>query len=775
MRLTVILSLIFFSYSVLIQTKNTTTTYANYNVVPLVQKVTYLSDQSNFILNKKTKISYVDDDLLHLADFLSDYIYENIGLKLDIEQGQSEKNQIVLKTGLESENPEAYQIDIQPNLIVVNGTSPAAIFRALQTLRKSIPAKRTDRIVFPIAQIDDFPKFKHRGALLDVSRHFYSFDFIKKFIDVLALYNMNVFHWHLTDDQGWRVEIKKYPKLTQVGSQRKETAIDRHSEEYDGKLYGGYYTQEQIKELVDYARQRHITVIPEIDIPGHTLAALASYPELGCTGGPYDVGRGWGIYEDVLCVGNDSVFTFLDDVFSEIAALFPAEYIHIGGDECLKNRWMSCPKCKKRIDDLRLADTREHLVGEQLQSYFIRRVEKIINNKGKKIIGWDEIQEGGIAPNATIMSWRGVEGGIYAANEGHDVIMTPEAYVYLDYYQSTQSAEPYTFGWLTDLKKVYSFDPIPVGLSQDKYNYILGGQVNVWTEYIPDEKSVEYMLLPRMAALAETLWSYPDKKDYNDFVSRMYKQSLFLDKLAYRNCKIAYAVQAEYKYDTINHEIKAVLSTFDNTPIYYTLDGREPNKRSQIYKEPVKINSSATLRAVVFRNNKREQEYTQEFKFNKATLRPIKLVSKPDKKYPFGGQTTLVDGQSGSKESYRTGTWIGFMGQELNATIHLDPKTIVSSVSVNCFINTRGGLFPPGYMIVQLSDDGKDFSTVYSQDFSIPDAHQKPYIGDYKANFDQRRANYIRVILKPIKSFLSNWSEKMLSSTYLMVDEIVVE
>lgn len=747
------------------------------NVVPVLSSVEFVKNKTPFVLDKSTKIVYDegDDEQRSLAEFLSGYINELLGFCLDITTSAREKNVILLQSDLDVNEQEAYLLNVSSDKIVINGASNAGIFYGIQTLRKSIPAPESGKISFPAVNISDGPRFKHRGVSLDVSRHFFPADFVKKYIDVLAMYNMNVLHWHLTDDHGWRIKIKKYPKLAETGSHRAETAVDRHSEEYDGKPYGGFYTQEEIKDIVEYARRRYITVIPEIDIPGHTLAVLASYPHLGCTGGPYQVASGWGIFEDVLCAGNDSVFTFLDDVFTEVAELFPSKYIHIGGDECLKNRWNDCPKCQQRIKEQGIVEIKSHGKGEQLQSYFIHRVEEMINKKGKSIIGWDEILEGGIAPNATVMSWRGTEGGVYAANKCHDVIMTPEAYLYLDYYQSPEvDKEPYTFGWLTPLEKVYNYDPMPHELPHDKKKHILGGQVNVWAEYMPTADNVEYMLLPRMAALAETLWSYPQVKDYQKFVSRMYKQSLLLDKLGYKNCKRAYEVQANYDYDLDKHEVKAYLSAFDDSPIYYTLDGSSPTDTSDKYTSPVIINRSQTLKVAVYRDGQKGAVYENDFSFNKATARPVILRNEPDNRYAFNGAATLIDGQKGYPQSYRTGTWLGFLGNDLDATVSLDNEDPISSVSINVFVNTRGNLFLPKSVLIEVSDNGKDFRKVYIEKYPDLKVHEKPHVQALNVSFPEVKASYVRIVLENIGT-VPNWHEKAGAKAYLMVDEIVVE
>jgi len=371
----------------------------------------------------------------------------------------------------------------------------------------------------PFVDIEDVPRFAWRGMHLDVGRHMFPIDFIKKYIDYLAFHKLNVFHWHLTEDQGWRIEIKKYPKLTEISAFRNETIVGHHStnpQKFDGQKYGGFYTQEEIKEVVKYANERFITVVPEIEMPGHAIAALAAYPELSCTGGPFDVRTSWGISDDIFCAGNENTFEFLKIVLSEVVELFPSKFIHIGGDEAPKARWHECLKCKKRIADENLAD--EH----ELQSYFIQRIEKYLNSKGKEIIGWDEILEGGLAPNAAVMSWRGNSGGIEAAKQKHNVVMAPTTRCYFDYYQTEyKDNEPLSIGGFLPLEKVYSFNPIPSELTKEEAKFIIGAQANVWTEYMPNPKQVEYMAFPRMSALAEVVWTNNENKNFNDFLSRM--------------------------------------------------------------------------------------------------------------------------------------------------------------------------------------------------------------------------------------------------------------
>lgn len=513
---------------------------ADYNVIPLPQDIS-LSEGNPFILKSSTNIVYTsgDEKLKASAEFLSEYIEFSTGLKLKITDKAKDKNCIVLTTSLSHENKEAYELTVTANQINVNGASANGVFYGIQTLRKSLQPDWNDKEVsFAAVKIIDYPRFGYRGALLDVGRYFFSAEFVKRYIDILALHNINRLHWHLTEDQGWRVEINKRPKLVEVGSMRKETLVGHlrldTPHKFDNTPHGGFYTQDEIRDIVKYAADRYITVIPEIDLPGHMLAALAAYPELGCTGGPYEVATKWGVFEDVLCAGKEDTFLFLEDVFSEIIELFPSEYIHVGGDECPKTRWKVCPHCQAKIKELNLKADKKHTAEDMLQSYFVGRVEKFLNSKGRKIIGWDEILQGGIAPNATVMSWRGMEGGIEAARQSHDVIMTPYKEVYIDYYQSEDKEnEPLSIGGYIPVERVYKFEPVPQELNDKEKKHIIGTQVNLWTEYISKPDHIEYMLLPRLAAISEVQWGQADKKDYDLFLTRLQHLFKFYDKYGY--------------------------------------------------------------------------------------------------------------------------------------------------------------------------------------------------------------------------------------------------
>jgi N-acetyl-beta-hexosaminidase/alpha-L-fucosidase len=482
----------------------------------------------SFALDTSTVLMASDSDVLS-ATFFNDYLQRFYGLHLHVNKAGA-AHAITLHTDPGGKDGQ-YHLETTTNGITIVGSTHAGTFYGIQTLIQLLPltpfqttpngpiVKTQNGVLnIPAVKIDDYPRFAYRGLHLDVGRHFFSVDFVKRYIDFIALHKMNYFHWHLTEDQGWRIEIKKYPKLTEVGAWRSGTIIGHHpGTGNDSTPHGGYYTQDQIREVVKYAADRYITVIPEIEMPGHASAALAAYPWLGCTGGPYHVQQTWGVFKDVYCAGNDSVFQFLQDVVDEILPLFPARYIHIGGDECPKDSWKTCPKCQRRMKELGLKNE------DELQSWFVQRMEKYINGKGKSIIGWDEILEGGIAPNATIMSWRGEKGGIEAAKQHHNVIMTPGQYVYFDHSQ-THNDDSLTIGGYLPLEQVYNYQPIPAGLDGNDTSYVLGAQANVWTEYMSNPSKVEYMLFPRLSALSEVLWSPGASRDYLDFQHRLATQ-----------------------------------------------------------------------------------------------------------------------------------------------------------------------------------------------------------------------------------------------------------
>ena len=496
---------------------------ASYDVVPLPDKV-FMTRRLPFMLSQETKIAYKgDENMLRNADFLSLYIKELTGMKLEVVKAEKkQRNAIVLKLSKDVKEDEGYGITINDAGISIEGKTAAGVFYGIQTLRKSLPIVKDAKVIeLPAVQITDAPRFGYRGMMLDVSRHFFSVEFVKKYIDMIALHNMNVLHWHLTDDQGWRIEIKKYPRLTEIGSNRSQTVVGRNSQVYDGTPYGGYYTQDELREIVKYAHERYIEVVPEIDMPGHMLAALAAYPEYGCTGGKYEVGTSWGVFDDILCAGKDETFTFVENILDEVLDIFPSKFIHIGGDEAPRVRWKTCELCQKRIEEEGIKADDKMSAEAKLQGYFAKRVEKYLNGKGRRIIGWDELLESDVNESATIMSWRGMEGGLKASALGHDVVMTPTDHAYFDHYQVEETwNEPLLICCSLPMDKVYAFEPAPDTLSPEAKKHILGAQANLWTEYITNESLAEYQVLPRMGALAETQWMQPDKKNYDNFVER---------------------------------------------------------------------------------------------------------------------------------------------------------------------------------------------------------------------------------------------------------------
>ena len=488
---------------------------ANYEVIPLPQEIKITT--GNFVLNDRTSIVYPKDnkEMQQNANLLAEYIHQMSGKKLKVTDEPVTSNAIILATGLNADNAEAYQLKVTQDNVTITGTSEAGTFYGIQTLRKSLPITNKGDISLPAAEINDYPRFSYRGVHLDVSRHFFPADSVKHFIDMMALHNINRLHWHLTDDQGWRIEIKKRPELTTIGSKRSETVIGHNSGEYDGIPYSGFYTQDEAREIVKYAKERHITVIPEIDLPGHTTAALASYPELGCTGGPYKVLCSFGVFPDVLCAGNDQTLQFTKDVLDEIMDIFPSEYIHIGGDECPKSRWEKCPKCQAKIKELGIKALPKHSKENQLQTYFMSELEKEINAHGRRMLGWDEVLEGGLTPNSTIMSWRGIQGGIEAARQHHDVIMTP---IQRLYFSNPRINKMTGFEWMN---RVYNFEPVPAELTDAEKKFVIGTQGCIWTEWTADSTKMEWQILPRMAALSEIQWTLPEHKNFERFMERL--------------------------------------------------------------------------------------------------------------------------------------------------------------------------------------------------------------------------------------------------------------
>ncbi len=595
---------VFFSTAMIIM--GTNINMSKVSIIPKPKEIKIHNGQ--FKINESTKIIIESDNpkVESVAEYFTKQFNSASGFSLRIyKAGKKDGAQNVIvfsdKNLDSSLGDEGYFLTSNTEKITLNGTAHG-LFYGVQTLFQLLPvevysSKKVANVNWsmPAVEIKDKPRFKWRGMHLDVGRHMFPVSFIKKYIDYIAMDKLNTFHWHLTEDQGWRIEIKKYPKLTEIGAWRNGTQIGK-TDSIDNKRYGGFYTQDEIREIVKYAEDRFVTVVPEIEMPGHSVAALSSYPELSCTGGPFEVRTLWGISDDIYCAGNDSVFTFLKNVLTEVMQLFPSKYIHIGGDEAPKDRWEKCQKCQARIEKEGLKN--EH----ELQSYFIKRIEKFLNSKGRQIIGWDEILEGGLAPNAAVMSWRGIEGGINAAKQKHNVVMTPTNYCYFDYYQGQPENEPLAIGGFLPLEKVYSYEPVPEELNSDEQKYIMGAQANLWTEYIDTPELAEYMTLPRICALAEVGWSPKEKRNLDDFLNRMELHYNRLDQLGI-NYRWPSLKGLNYKNVFIENATLRIISTKSNTEIHYTIDRSDPTINSLLYTKPIKVWQSTIFKIKEFASN----------------------------------------------------------------------------------------------------------------------------------------------------------------------------
>ena len=749
---------------------------ADFNIIPRPQQVN-VSNDAPFTLSTKTVISLGtnNQDMKRNANMLASYIEQATGIRPAVGKGKNGAT-IILTIDKTIANAEGYKLDADAKQIRIAGASAAGVFYGIQTLRKSLPLVngKASKVSIPAVHIADAPRFAYRGTHLDVSRHFVTADSVRQFIDMLALHNINRFHWHLTDDQGWRIEIKKYPLLTQIGSKRAQTVIGHNSGKYDGKPYGGFYTQKQIRDIVKYAADRYITIVPEIDLPGHMQAALAAYPDMGCTGGPYEVWQKWGVSDNVLCAGNDKTLTFIDNVLKEITQLFPSKYIHVGGDECPKTQWQKCPKCQARIKALNLEAKDGHSAEERLQSYIITHASNYLKSLGRNTIGWDEILEGGLAEGATVMSWRGESGGIAAAKQHHDVVMTPNSYLYFDYYQSLDKAnEPLAIGGYLPLETVYSYEPMPKELTADEARHIIGVQANIWTEYMPTFKQMQYMALPRLAALSEVQWSQPALKDYNSFTNRLTEFTHLYDRLGYNYAKHLYNVAIHVDSDNKWREILIHMTTAGNAEIRYTLDGTEPTANSTLYTGAIVLQKSAKIRAAAFRDGKRSSVTSQDISFNKATACPVELLQPTHKNYTYKGGATLTDGLLGDK-GFGTGRWLGFSGNDLEAVIDLKQNTDVSSVSLNTCVDKGSWIFDARNIEVSVSADGKSFTKVASKSLPALEEQTPDNIYTYELTFPQTTTRYVKVTATSEHN-IPEWHGGKGKPAFLFVDEISIK
>lgn len=692
---------------------------ADYNVIPQVQNLS-VKDGDVYVFDSSRKLVYDNQDSRRSLELFAQDLEELVGIRPSVAAGTSEdaKDNVYFTLGLQDGRKEAYSINVSSDGILVRAVAPEGIYRATRTLLKSVGTEKTSSVEFPSAEVSDWPRFGYRGLMLDVSRHFSDVEMVKRTIDMLALHQLNIFHWHLTDDQGWRIEIKSHPELTEVGAWRDDTVVGRYlgGTDYptDGKRHGGFYTQEQIREIVAYAKERYIEIIPEIDLPGHTSAVLAAYPQLGCEDKEYKVANRWGVIRDVLCAGNPASLDLFKDIMDEVCDLFPGKYIHLGGDECVKDRWKACPKCQKKIRELGLKDGSRYSKEDYLQSWFMGEVASFVQSKGKRVIGWDEILEGVPMDDSVIMSWRGTEGGITAARMGHDVVMTPTSDMYFDQSQTLASQlEEIPVGGFINVMKVYSYEPLPASLTPEQQKHILGCQANVWCEYMPEERIRQYQMLPRLAALSEVQWTMPERKNYKDFLKRLPKMLSIYDHYGYNYAKHIFDVACSYSVNVEKGSLEVSLSTLGNDPIYYTLDGTSPQtKKAMLYDDtPIVISSPSELKVSVLRNGKFTKEETL-FKLdcNKATFKKVNISTTLNIMQAHLPHEILTDGIIGSLrcDDYR---WMSCTGR-MSLVLDLGKSESFSRIGWVALNSKSENILVPQNVKIQISEDGKQYCTI---------------------------------------------------------------
>ncbi|WP_235291682.1 beta-N-acetylhexosaminidase [Portibacter lacus] len=663
---------------------------------------------------------------------------------------------------------EGYELEITPDAITIKANDHNGFVHGIQTISQLIPISGGNHFL-PTLTIKDQPRFQWRGLMLDVSRHFFEKEYILKTIERMSYFKLNTLHLHLIDDQGWRIEIKKYPKLTEVGAFRVNQE-DKHwqarpkNDPNEKGTFGGFYTQEDIKEIVAHASKYGITVIPEIEMPAHVTSAIASYPEFSCLETPVAVPSGglWPI-TDIYCAGKEGTFEFLEDVLVEVMDLFPSKYIHIGGDEATKTNWETCDDCQNRMKQEGLDNT------EELQSYFVKRIEKFLNSKGRILIGWDEILEGGLAPGATVMSWRGTKGGWEASEQGHDVVMTPESHMYFNMYQGEADHEPLAFGGYTTMSKVYHFDPIVDSMSAEQKNHVLGAQANLWSEYITDEDISEYMIFPRLPALAEVLWSPKNKTDWTNFSKKINPLFQRLDKMDVNYSKSVYAVTSNSQLDTAKNELTISLKNeIPNSEIRYALNDDELNAEATKYTAPFLINESATIQAAVFENGKPVgRTLEKEFNFHKAFGKNLSYNPRYHKSYSGTGNKTLVNVIRGSK-NFHDKQWLAWLSPEVEIIMDMVESTEMTSVSIGSMENQGSGIYFPIKFEVFLSSDGGQFDKV--GEISRPFKNNVlSTLEHFKISFEKQNAQFIKVKITNLGSPPKG------GGAWIFLDEITVE
>lgn len=745
---------------------------ASMDIIPAPEHMTVDSSAAPFKLD--SGVAVIAPDMAAESAIFKDFVEKLTAIRLGSDQSAARK--IIFKVLADAPSPQYYQVTVNDKTIVAAGGSKEGVFTAAMMLVKAIGAGSAGAVEIPNFDLSGVPAYGYRGAHFDVSRHFFDVDDVKTFIDMLALHGINRFHWHLTDDQGWRLEIKKYPRLTEIGSRRDSTVIGRNSGRWDNVPVEGFYTQEQAREIVDYAKKRHIEIIPEIDMPGHMLAAMAAYPELGCAGGPYDVWTEWGITEKVLCPGNPKTMEFITDVLNEVMDIFPFDIIHIGGDECPKDLWKTCPKCQALIKQLGIKAKGRFSAEDILQGYVTRHAADVAAARGRRIIGWDEILESDIPADAIIMSWRGENGAKEGVERDHDVVLVPNDYLYFDYYQTKDvEHEPFAIGGFVPVEKVYKYDPARIVKRMDKSKaaHILGLQANLWTEYVPTFSHVQYMELPRMAALSEVQWTPSKKKDYKSFKRRIPAMLAIYDRLGYNYARHIIDVDVSYVPDSEAKALEIELDALPGTDIRYTLDGQDPEPESPLYAEPLLISRPAVVSFASFTDGRRGRVLRDTIHFTKASFHDVVLNTNPDEKYKFSGARVLTDGIHGTY-NYRTGRWLGFFDEPFDATVDLGEPTEVAKVGFNACVFTCDSVVDAQDAEVLVSDDGKHFRSVAKWvNEPINEADEFTTKTHEIALSRPVTTRYVRLKVTPQQK-LPAWHPLAGSKAFVFVDELIV-
>ncbi|WP_299666596.1 family 20 glycosylhydrolase [uncultured Polaribacter sp.] len=742
------------------------------NIIPKVASLEI--NAGVFQFDKNTQFVVSNDTQKNVAKILIDRFKIVADWDLKITETAPKENYIIFKKDGSLAN-EAYELLVTKNEITITASNLSGYLYSIQSLRQLLPVEieRQEKVSnvdweIPNLTIKDSPRFQWRGLMLDISRHFFGKEYIKETIDALAMHKMNILHLHLVDDQGWRIEIKKYPKLTEIGAFR----VDQEALHWNKRkavtseqkgTYGGFLTQEELKEIVAYAISKGVEVVPEIEMPAHVSSAIAAYPELSCFDKEIGVPSGgvWPI-TDIYCAGKENTFHFLEAVLTEVMAIFPSKYIHIGGDEATKTNWKICPHCQKRMKKEGLHDV------EELQSYFIQRIEKFINANGKKLIGWDEILEGGLAPDATVMSWRGVKGGLQAAAEGHDVVMSPTSHSYFDYYQGPAEKEPLAIGGYTPLSKVYQFDPIVPSMSAKEAAHVLGGQANLWSEYIPTESHSQYMIFPRLTALSETLWSTKKSRNWPDFSNRLQPMLQRYEYLGINYAKSSFLLKSEIAINADKKSASLILTNEHPTAnIKYALDNDALNRSSKTYTKPISLTATTVVKASIFSDDKLTGAlFLDTIKFHKAIASNLIFKTKYSNKYKGSGEFTLVNTLRGTK-NFRDGRWQAWLNKEAHIILDLGDQKLVSQVVVGAMENQRNGIYYPSEIKIFTSNDGESFKeiTALKRPFKVNKAQE---LKDFKIDFKSQNTRFIKIE--------ANFSKKRkdIKEFWLFFDEILI-